>query len=237
MPGEDVWAISEFGEPEPSPPADGADILGHLPALRLSQVGRRLTLTRFEYCGKPSEEASGPIDDNRVRLEGMSYRGRLGAPLVYELSFDVRTRRFRGTRNGQPVWLGPTRLRPSPASLCGVAAFGRVFGPFMQEVGVKATVRALSLNPSNPYDGTVDVGPDGTFVFNSLPGGVPLSLTVQAEGYLPRAREVVIERGPRWLVNFGGPKDREDPEGWKFALEPIVKPSPAPSGPSDIQLF
>jgi hypothetical protein len=48
---------------------------------------------------------------------------------------------------------------------------------------------------------------------------------------------VVIERGPRWLVNFGGPKDREDPEGWRFALEPIVKPSPTPSGLPGIQLF
>lgn len=238
MPGEGLWAISEFGELEPSPTAGpGQPTLRNLPSLQLSQVGNTMSLTRYEFCGKPSEEATGVVQGARVRLEGMSYVGQLGMALVYDLTFDAATRRFRGTRNGQHVWLAPTEVRPSPAVLCTMEAQGRLFGEFGQPVQSSAKVRVVSLNPSNPVDSTVDVMADGTYRLRGLPGGVALLFTVEAEGMLPQTREVVIERGPEWVVNFGGRKDREDPEGWKFPLEPIVKPSPTPSGPSGTQGF
>ena len=237
LPEEGFWAISEFGEPEPTPTA-GAEQrpLWNFPSLRLGQVGGTMSLTRNEYCGKPSEEATGAVHGYRVRLEGMSYVGQLGTALIYDLTFDAATRRFRGTRNGRPVWLGPTEVRPSPASLCSMEARGRVFDTF-GEVIRSAKVRVVSNNPSNPVESTVDVQADGTYWIRGLPGLVSLLFTVEAEGMKPTTREVVIERGPAWVVNFGGRKDREDPEGWRFPMDPIVQPSPTPSGASGMQLF
>jgi hypothetical protein len=92
-------------------------------------------------------------------------------------------------------------------------------------------LKVESLNPSNPHESTVQLE-NGTFRVQGLPNQVAIRVTVEAEGMKPQTREVVIERGPEWLVNFGGPRDREDPEGWKYPITPLVKPSPLPSGPS-----
>lgn len=228
------WVISEFGDAEPAP--GDAQALMRLPALYLVQEGATLRLTRYEYCGKPSEEASGWLNGGSVRLEGMSYKGRLGAPLRYELTYDAEAQRFRGTRNGQPVWLAPVPFTPGvPYSarrpLCAVTLRGQLFDAFGQEWSRPATLKVQSLNPSNPYESTVRFE-HGTFRVQGLPDQVTIRVTAEAEGMKPQRRDIIIDRGPEWLVNFGGPRDREDPEGWKYPLEPLVKPSPLPSGPS-----
>lgn len=228
------WVISEFGDAEPA--AGDAQALMRLPSLRLVQEGATLRLTRYEYCGKPSEEATGSLSSRTVRLEGMSYKGRLGAPLIYALTYDAEAQRFRGTRNGQPVWLAPVPITPGvPYSgrggLCAATVRGQLFDMYGQEWSRPATLTVESLNPSNPYESTVRLE-NGVFRVQGLPAQVAIRITVEAEGMKARSRDVTIERGPEWLVNFGGPRDREDPEGWKYPLEPLVKPSPLPSGPS-----
>jgi hypothetical protein len=228
------WVISEFGDAEPAPGDDQA--LMTFPSLRLVQEGDTLRLTRYEYCGKPSEEATGVLAGRGVRLEGMSYKGRLGAPLIYALVYDAEAQRFRGTRNGQPVWLAPVPVTPGVpysgrGALCVVTLRGQLFDTFGQEWSRSATLTVESLNPSNPYASTVRLE-NGEFRVQGLPNQVAIRITVEAEGMKAQSREVIIERGPEWRVNFGGPRDREDPEGWKYPLTPLVTPSPLPSGPS-----
>jgi hypothetical protein len=108
---------------------------------------------------------------------------------------------------------------------------GQLFDTFGQEWSRPATLKVQSLNPSNPYEATARPE-NGMFRVQGVPAHVAIRISVEAEGMKPQTRDVVIERGPEWLVNFGGPRDREDPEGWKYPLAPLVTPSPLPSGPS-----
>ncbi|MNS28410.1 hypothetical protein D3C72_603830 [compost metagenome] len=236
-PEEVRWAIGEGGVPEPAVGGGVTDpALKQFTTLRLARDGVALRLTRGD-CGDAIEVASGVPVGNQLRLDGTEHRGRAVLPLVYDLTFDPSARRFRGTRNGQPVWLASTEdFVRTRGPLCTMTAVGRLYDAAGNPLTQKATLRIVSLIPSNPYERTDEVT-NGTYRVNGLPGLIQLVFTIEAPGMLTLSRHVLIESGPEWTVNFGGPKADEDPDGWKFPLEPVVKPSPAPSGPSPIQLF
>jgi hypothetical protein len=200
------------------------------PSHWLSVEGATVEGERRMYCGEPTEELTGRLEGDRLHLTGTYYLGQFASPVTYDMAFVPATGRYVGTRNGKPASLEPATAVPS-LGYCGeLPMAGRLY----QENGAPApddarlTIR--SGNPSYPYETTVSMVNGGYRA--QVPVGVPLTLTVEAAGMKPRMREVVVLRGPEWVVDFGGALNPEDPEGWKYPLEPLVKPSPLPSGPS-----
>lgn len=236
-PEEVRWAIGEDGVPEPAVGGGVTDpALKQFPTLLLFREGAKLKLHRGD-CGKATEEAYGVPDGLRLRMDGTAYKGRSESRVVYDLTFDPATRRFRGTRNGQPLWLAVTEDIPiHRGPICDTSVVGLLYdaagNPFLKPA--KLTIR--SLTPSNPFEMSAEVT-DGSYRLNGVPGRILLVFTIEAPGIQTRSREVLIERGPDWPVNFGGPKVDEDPDGWRFPLEPIVAPSAVPSGLPGLQLF
>jgi hypothetical protein len=185
---------------------------------------------RRQYCGKPTEELAGRLEGDRLRLTGTYYLGQFASPVTYEMAFEPATGRYVGTRNGMPATLEPAPSVPS-LGYCGVLPMsGRLYQESGAPVPDGARLIIRSGNPSWPYDSTLTPVNGGYRAV--VPVGMPLTLTLEAPGMKPRTREVVVERGPEWVVDFGGRPNPEDPEGWKYPLEPLVKPSPLPSGPS-----
>jgi hypothetical protein len=107
---------------------------------------------------------------------------------------------------------------------------GLVYDQVGRLVQDKATVTIKSLNPSNPYESTIDVV-GGRYYANSVPVGVALEITAHVEGEAPVSRHETALRGPVWDVNFGGPHDDIDPDGWRYWAKPVPSPSPLPSAP------
>ncbi|MFN3429170.1 MAG: hypothetical protein ACK46X_04365 [Candidatus Sericytochromatia bacterium] len=218
-----LWLLGREGDPSPTPQVveSGSEQWWSSPGsslVHLSLQGTTLRLTRHEFCGKPSEEAEGAWQGTTVRLDGTAFRSRSAMPLRYELVYDSATGRFRGSRNGEAVWLELRRFVRFRGP-CSVSMTVRLFDDRGHPVRNRASVRIESLDPSNPLETELGVE-GGEGAIGQVPSQVPLRLTVEAAGYQARTREVVVERGPEWPVHFGGPADPADPEGAGFALTP-----------------
>jgi hypothetical protein len=105
---------------------------------------------------------------------------------------------------------------PSASNLKPTTVRGSVFDEDGARVNT-AKVRVRSLNPSNPFDSTVDVN-GGNYVVNEVPAGVAVELTVSREGWTSRTRVQTLlplenNTSDSNLVNFGGPASDKDGEG------------------------
>jgi hypothetical protein len=221
------WAIGGGDQPEPSP---GASL--NCPAtVGLGQQGDQVSLSGRQYCGAQSDSATGTLQGNRLRLVGQHLRGRLATVLDFDLVYNPETGHLVGNRNGKPVWLVPHAPCPSVASLCTVPIQGDLYTEGGTLITEEVQVRIRTLNPSNPIDAVLTVT-GGHYRMENAPLGMELEITAQMEGQAPVTRREVIERGPIWDVNFGGPKDLLDPEGWRYWVKPVPRPSVGPSGPS-----
>lgn len=221
-----TWTFGEGATPEPPPGAGSCQTY-----LGLAQEGDRLTLTSHRYCGLPSDEVSGTFTGRHVHLEGLRYRGRLAMPSVWELDYHPETGHFTGTDNGQAVWIAPTsRCMPSTSITCWMTVDGTLYDQSSNLLYDKARVTARTLDPTYPFDSTVEVS-NGHYVFNGVPIATELEITVQVEGQPAVTRRETLQRGPVWTVNFGGPVDPIDPEGWRYWAKAVPSPPP-PSGPT-----
>ncbi|MFN3429171.1 MAG: carboxypeptidase-like regulatory domain-containing protein [Candidatus Sericytochromatia bacterium] len=222
-----TWQLGQPGDPTPVPNAVSGG-----PSHWLSMNGDVVTGRREQYCGKPTEELTGHLVGVRLTLTGTHHLGQFESPVTYELTYEPATGRYVGTRNGKPVWLKPAAIVPSAGMCWELAMAGRVFTEDGAALTGDARITIHSSNPSLPYDSTIALV-NGAYRA-MVAANTPLTVTVEATGYHPRTRVVTVERGPEWVINFGGPADPEDPDGWKYPLEPLVKPSPLPSGPSGV---
>lgn len=220
-----AWVLGTEGVPEPSP---GLGAVGCFQPVSVVQQGDRLKLSWDSVC-LGSEEVSGPWQANQAHLEGVRFRGRLSLVSRWDLTYHPETGHLTGTHNGEPVWLVPGHGCPSPASMCAIRIQGLVYDQDGRLVQDKATVTIKSSNPSEPFAQTIQVV-GGRYVSDYAPYGIGLDITAQVEGEQPVTRHETVTRGPVWDVNFGGPRDEIDPEGWKYWAEPIPSPPVGPSG-------
>lgn len=97
---------------------------------------------------------------------------------------------------------------PSPVASKSPLESTTVRGNVYDEAGSllnASKVRIESLNPSNPFDTTVDVV-SGAYVANNVPAGVQLRLTATKDGYTPRVRVetlLPLSSSQSQTVNFG----------------------------------
>lgn len=112
-----------------------------------------------------------------------------------------------GQPSAEPTEPGATpTTTPSATPLENTTIRGTVYDLDGARVdGAKVTVK--SLNPSSPFESTVDVI-NGTYVVNSVPAGVQLEVTASKDGWTSRSRvetllPLTASDEPN-VVNFGG---------------------------------
>lgn len=98
-------------------------------------------------------------------------------------------------------------VTPSAANVGNATIKGTVFDLAGARVDA-AKVRVHSLNPSNPYDTTVDVV-GGAYVVNQVPAGVQLEIVALKDGFTTRTRVESLsppdQNTQANVINFGGP--------------------------------
>lgn len=125
-----------------------------------------------------------------------------------------------GQPTGQPTEPGATpTTTPSATPLENTTIRGTVYDLDGARVDA-AKVSVKSLNPSSPFDSTVDVI-NGTYVVNSVPAGVQLEVTATKDGWTSRSRvetllPLTASDEPN-VVNFGG-SDDADSEGRSYFI-------------------
>lgn len=188
-----------------------------------SREGEALVLSRKEPCAGTVERTRGTLEASKLRLVGETLRfGEEPTPVTFELGYDPAAKRLQGTRNGQPFWLAPAdeqAVRQGGQPLCTTAVAGDVYDVAGKRLsGVR--VRVFSLNPSNPFDATVEA-PTGRYVVRQVPPGVELEVTASAPGFSSRTRRVTLlpVQGGTY-VHFGGPGASADPGSAGEGLQP-----------------
>lgn len=114
------------------------------------------------------------------------------------------------TPSGQPT-AGATQ---PPSNLGTTTVRGQVFDENAGLVSSGAKLSVKSLNPSNPFDQTVDVI-NGSYVVNEAPAGVQLELKVTRDGYTSRTRVetlLPLASSQSQIINFGGPISTNSPD-------------------------
>lgn len=110
-------------------------------------------------------------------------------------------------------------VTPSESPLENTTIRGTVFDLDGARVDA-AKVTVKSLNPSNPFDSTVDVI-NGTYVVNSVPAGVQLEVTATKDGWTTRSRVETLlpltASDETNIVNFGG-SSNDDSEGRSYFI-------------------
>lgn len=101
----------------------------------------------------------------------------------------------------------PSASATQPGSNLGNTTLrGQVFDEKGALITSGARVTAKSLNPSNPFEQTVDVL-NGAYVFNEIPAGVQLELKAFRDNYTNRTRVetlLPLSSAQSQIVNFGG---------------------------------
>lgn len=111
---------------------------------------------------------------------------------------------------------------PVPSYAAAIATVkGHVHDADGQRIEAGVTVKARSLNPNYPYEGSCDVI-GGSYVMNDVPAGVQLEFIASGAGYTDVRRvETLLPQGFEHAgntLNFGGEKTEADPVAPAFAL-------------------
>lgn len=112
-------------------------------------------------------------------------------------------------------------VTPSAANVGNATIKGTVYDLAGARVD-SAKVRVHSLNPSNPYDTTVDVV-GGAYVVNQVPAGVQLEIVAMKDGWTSRSRVESLsppdQTNEANVINFGGPLgNTADSEGVAYFI-------------------
>lgn len=99
---------------------------------------------------------------------------------------------------------------------------GAVFDASGAKIQDGARVVVKSLNPSRPFDTTVEVR-GGEYVVNAVPIETQISVTATRDNWTSRTRIEALRKNSvnlssRNVINFGGSYDEYDPEGIAFFL-------------------
>lgn len=99
---------------------------------------------------------------------------------------------------------------------------GTVFDASGAAVAAGARVTVRSLNPTRPFETTVEVL-GGEYVVNGVPIETQIAVTATRDGWTSRTRVEALRRNDvnfssRNVVHFGGRYDENDPEGIAFFL-------------------
>jgi hypothetical protein len=108
-------------------------------------------------------------------------------------------------------------VQPSASTLPATTVQGKVYDSTGALITSGAKVAIKSLNPSNPFDTTIDVV-NGNYVANNVPAGVLVQISATKDGYTARTKvETLLPLATQSqgnTVNFGGPlttSQSEDP--------------------------
>jgi hypothetical protein len=124
-----------------------------------------------------------------------------------------------------PVASQAPNANASPSNLTPTTLRGKVYDEDGATLNSGAQVTVKSLNPSNPFESTVDVI-SGNYVVNNVPAGVQLEITAKRTGWTTRTRVETLlpltSTQPN-IVNFGAASyatgaTQEDPEGVAYFI-------------------
>lgn len=122
------------------------------------------------------------------------------------------------TDPGQGGATAAPSMTPSSSPLSATTIRGKVYDENDAAVsGAKVSVK--SLNPSNPFESTVDVVA-GSYVVNDVPAGVQLQIVATKDKWTSRTRVetlLPLTSAQANIVNFGG-TDNADAEGGAYFL-------------------
>jgi hypothetical protein len=114
------------------------------------------------------------------------------------------------TESAAPASAAPGSAAPSVTPSAANVGNATIKGTVYDLAGARvdaAKVRVHSLNPSNPYDTTVDVV-GGAYVVNQVPAGVQLEIVAMKDGFTSRSRVESLsppdQTNEANVINFGG---------------------------------
>jgi hypothetical protein len=165
---------------EPSGPIAGSCPSAEQFFVALEQSGDELIFKRPRRCGAPDRErATGKLIENEANLKGEGDPfAPEAAPVNYQLRYNPTTRHFTGTRDGVPVWLARQGgfCDQWVRGGCATIVSGRVADAQGRSIP-QVRVRVRSMNPSQPFDSTVDVV-NGAYRVSDVPAEVTVEISV-----------------------------------------------------------